>query len=121
VVGAATTSGYDGKGKSWCVVMTGGEGEQPSTSGVHLSRSNRKTLLELEEAEPAVSDSTLRSSTIERGSVGTSCLPRAPPLAAASGHGGHPGAVGGGHGGHGGGHPKTKGMAAAGFVLRKND
>jgi len=122
-VGAAAASGYDGKGKSWRVT-TGGEGEQPSSSGVPPSRSNRKTPLELEvaEAEPAVGDSALRSSTIDSSS-GRPAGDRARELpalassssslaaAAASGRGGRPGAAGGGRGGHGGGHPKTKGTA----------
>jgi len=128
--GAAAASGYDGKGKSWRVTM-GGEGEQPSSSGVPPSRSNRKkppptTRLELEvaEAEPAVGDSALRSSTIDSSSgpaagdrarelpaPASSSSSLAAAAAAASGRSGRAGAAGGGGGGHGGGHPKTKGTA----------
>lgn len=131
-VGAAAASSGYGKGKSWRVTMGDeGVGEQPSSSGVPPSRSNRKkppptTPLELEvaEAEPGVGDSALRSSTMDDSSSGPAAGDRARDLpapassssslaAAASGRGGHAGATGGvgGGGGHGGGHPETKGTA----------
>uniref|UniRef100_A0A804Q713 Uncharacterized protein n=1 Tax=Zea mays TaxID=4577 RepID=A0A804Q713_MAIZE len=108
----------------------GGEGEQPSSSGVPPSRSNRKkppptTTLELEaaEAEPGVGDSALRSSTIDSSSGPPGDRARELPAPASSssslaaaaasgrGGGGRGRAAGGGGGGHGGGHPRTKGAA----------